>query len=685
MRRNREGRVSMPGTAPRPASRRAFRPGPDVLEDRRLLTASLQSISNMSVPSQQGRVVVLDGGGATNAQTFQATSSNPDVAASVVSGTFWTLNVQYTDPSNSANNFNGALTSQLFQNLTPTTVNEISLFTNDGYYTNKTFHRIAPNFPNPADYILQGGSPNGDGTGNSGQPGTPFITEPVQQLAYTGSYQLGMARTNAPNSNDTQFFLSTGAPNFLSTNYTLFGQLVSGVAAVSKLTQAPTTFNAALGEKSTPVNPPVITSATLSSTNPNGALILDATQAKPGETATITVTATDSVDHTVTARAFVVTVGAYSGPSQPAINYRPFANPATATTAVNHAAAVTLPGAGGYPDPTQPASLTYSFVTQPAHGAVGAFDAAQGTFVYTPNAGYVGPDTFQYTVQSTGPKSAPALLSSNPATVSIMTTRPTDDFDNVGHTQLAVFRPSTTDWFVLGPSGGRALPKFGAHTDIPVVGDFDGAGHAEQAVYRPSTSEWFVLGPSGGRSLGKFGGPGDIPVPGDYDGIGKTELAVFRPSTAQWFVLSPGGGRLLTTFGATNGVDVPVPADFDGLGHAEPAVYRPSTSEWFVLGSNGGRSLGKFGGPTDVPVPGDYDSLGHAELAVFRPSTAQWFVLSPTGGRLVNDGGGVFGAKNLVDLPLGGQAQSLNLLGRTTALRSSSVVIAPRPKNVPRV
>ena len=121
------------------------------------------------------------------------------------------------------------------------------------------------------------------------------------------------------------------------------------------------------------------------------------------------------------------------------------------------------------------------------------------------------------------------------------------------------------------------VPTYGAAnlSDIPLVGDFDGVGHPELAVFRPSTAQWFVLGPNGGHLLGTYGGTNmlDIPVPGDYDGVGHTELAVFRPSTAQWFVLGPNGGHLLGTYGGTNMLDIPVPGDYNGVGHTELAVF----------------------------------------------------------------------------------------------------------------
>jgi hypothetical protein len=118
------------------------------------------------------------------------------------------------------------------------------------------------------------------------------------------------------------------------------------------------------------------------------------------------------------------------------------------------------------------------------------------------------------------------------------------DYDGVGHTELAVFRPSTGQWLVLGPSGARALGTFGLPTDIPAPGDYDGVGHTELAVFRPSTGQWFVLGPNGARALGTLGVPTDIPAPGDYDGVGNTELAVFRSSSAQWFIARQPSGSV---------------------------------------------------------------------------------------------------------------------------------------------
>ncbi len=418
------------GASPRPRRGHSLRPIPEDLEDRRLLTASLAPISNLSVPAEQGYTLPLDGSGTTDAQNFTVTSSNPAIAAEVAQGQFWTLNVTYTDPSNAANDFSGPVTFQLFSNsnLTPNTASKIESFTNDGYYSNigKSITRVATGFPGATDFVIQGGAPNSDGTGSSGQPGTPFPNENVQQLAFTGTDQLGMANSavTTTGTNDTQFFITTGSPNSeLGYNYTIFGQMVSGQSTLAKLTQIPVTTNPNLGgEVSLPVNAPIY-SASLSTTNPNGVVVLDTTQSTAGQTSTITVTATDPTDGTTASQSFLVTVGAYSGPTASSlvstVNFKPLANPTDASTTANTAMSVTLAGPGTFPVPGASQALFFSLVSQPADGTVSNFNASTGTFTYTPKAGFTGTDTFQYMVASSGPNSGAPAATSNVGTVTI--------------------------------------------------------------------------------------------------------------------------------------------------------------------------------------------------------------------------------------------------------------------------
>jgi len=89
-------------------------------------------------------------------------------------------------------------------------------------------------------------------------------------------------------------------------------------------------------------------------------------------------------------------------------------------------------------------------------------------------------------------------------------------------------------------------------TDVPVPGDYNGDGRTDIAVFRPSTGQWFV------RDIATvtFGSSGDIPVPGDYSGDGVTDIAVYRPSTGHWLVR----GISDTAFG--NSTDTPLPLPY---------------------------------------------------------------------------------------------------------------------------
>jgi len=133
------------------------------------------------------------------------------------------------------------------------------------------------------------------------------------------------------------------------------------------------------------------------------------------------------------------------------------------------------------------------------------------------------------------------------------------DFDGDGAADLAVFRPTTGQWFILN-SGTSTFSffNFGVPGDIPVDGDFDGDARADLTVFRPSTNTWFRLNSSdGGFVVQAFGAAGDRPVAADYDKDGKTDFAVFRPSTGQFFTLRSKTGQFTVTNWGANG-DIPL-------------------------------------------------------------------------------------------------------------------------------
>ena len=328
------------------------------------------------------RFPLLANSGATDAQTFTVTSSNPDIAASVAQGPFWTLGVSYSNATTPAENFTGSLTFQLFQNLTPNTVSMIEQFTNDGYYVNtgKYFPRIVSDFDSPLTTVIQGGASNNEGTGASGQPNTPVWQ---RKRAGAGTHR---ARINwrwpirAGRTRMIRSFSSTPArPTALGYNYTVFGQLVAGQNTLDRDGDPGSVQkNPATGEDSQPVNPLTITSASLSSTSPDGVVILDTTEAKPGETATITVTATDPTDGTTASQSFNVVVGDYVGPTTSPtignINFRRTRTRYRSRRIKSRRSTVQLSGQNTYPDATVKVPLTYSLASDPTHGTITNFE-----------------------------------------------------------------------------------------------------------------------------------------------------------------------------------------------------------------------------------------------------------------------------------------------------------------------
>ncbi len=417
-----DSRSDRHGAGSRPGSKHSgCQPLVEVLEGRQLLTASLASIANVTVPALLGYQQPLAVGTVTppavvpTSQTFTATSSNPDIKVSVAQGQFWTVTVSH-QPANSSDVTitNETMTFQLFGNLTPQTVARITTLTNDGYYTNGFPTQTPPVLP--GQYIpritsvassgfsaIQGGSSSATSTSSSsGVP--PIATEPVQQLAFTGTNQLAMANTGAPNSSDAQFFITNGTltqsiQQSFNFNYTIFGQLVSGQQTVTDLSNVAVTTNSS-GEDSQPITPVVINSVALSSANPNGVLLIDTTGATAGETATITVTATDpNLPITTATQSFTVTVGAYNGPT----------NSVTSTVTANKPQLIQLQRSNP-PSTLANFNISYQIFSQPAHGTISQFDPTAGTLVYTPNTNYSGPDTFQYQVLVQANSSAPKTL-----------------------------------------------------------------------------------------------------------------------------------------------------------------------------------------------------------------------------------------------------------------------------------
>ena len=113
---------------------------------------------------------------------------------------------------------------ELYPEKAPNTVNNFISLANKGYYDGLIFHRVIPGF------MIQGGCPNGTGTGGPGYQidgefaANGFTTNDI--LHTTGV--LSMARTMAPNSAGSQFFVMVAPAPHLDGQYAAFGQITEG-------------------------------------------------------------------------------------------------------------------------------------------------------------------------------------------------------------------------------------------------------------------------------------------------------------------------------------------------------------------------------------------------------------------------------------------------------------------------
>lgn len=151
----------------------------------------------------------------------------------------------------------GNLKIELFAKDAPKTVNNFVFLARQGYYEGVVFHRIIK------DFMIQGGDPTGTGGGG---PGYTIPDELPPKLPYTRGI-VAMARTNAPNSAGSQFFICTGANCGgldQAPNYAQFGKVIEGDDVLTKLESVEVVKGNPVDRlPSKPTDPPVITKITI--------------------------------------------------------------------------------------------------------------------------------------------------------------------------------------------------------------------------------------------------------------------------------------------------------------------------------------------------------------------------------------------------------------------------------------
>jgi cyclophilin family peptidyl-prolyl cis-trans isomerase len=123
----------------------------------------------------------------------------------------------------------GPVTVELHDEAAPKTVANFRKLASDGFYDGLTFHRVIP------DFMIQGGCPQGTGTGG---PGYTFEDEINDNKVVRGA--LAMANSG-PDTNGSQFFIvTTEAAPWLDGKHTVFGRVIEGMDTVEAIEAAPT-------------------------------------------------------------------------------------------------------------------------------------------------------------------------------------------------------------------------------------------------------------------------------------------------------------------------------------------------------------------------------------------------------------------------------------------------------------
>ena len=134
-----------------------------------------------------------------------------------------TQNNQITDPSETPPT--GKVVIKLYPDVAPKHVAQISMLAKEGFYDGIIFHRVIDGF------MAQTGDPTGTGMGGSDLPDlrAEFSDEPFVRGT------LGMARSQHPDSANSQFFICFEEASFLNNQYTVFGKVIDGMEYIDKI------------------------------------------------------------------------------------------------------------------------------------------------------------------------------------------------------------------------------------------------------------------------------------------------------------------------------------------------------------------------------------------------------------------------------------------------------------------
>ena len=132
----------------------------------------------------------------------------------------------------------GVMKAELYPEIAPNTVNNFISLVKKGFYDGVIFHRVIPGF------MIQGGDPKGVGLGGPGYCiRGEFSANGFKNPLLHERGVLSMARTSAPNSAGSQFFIMHEDSPHLDGQYAAFGKLIEGVEVVDRICSVRTDYN----------------------------------------------------------------------------------------------------------------------------------------------------------------------------------------------------------------------------------------------------------------------------------------------------------------------------------------------------------------------------------------------------------------------------------------------------------
>lgn len=274
----------------------------------------------------------------------------------------------------------------------------------------------------------------------------------------------------------------------------------------------------------------------------------------------------------------------------------------------------------------------------PEHGTL---EIGGATVIYTPDARYVGIDSFSMRAGD-GIDYSPEHI----VTLNVLERG----------TGVSLFDPATGSWSMPMRDGSVRSFFFGDPGDQPLLGDWDCDGIDTVGMFRPSNGFVYISNSNAGGFAEQeffYGIAGDIALVGDWDGNGCDTLAVYRSGRIYLSnFLGTGPAESDFFFGIPG--DRPFAGDFDGDGRTGIGLYRQQTGFVYVRNEQStGVADNEFfyGLASDRIVAGDWDRDGTETVGIFRPSESAMY-LSNTNGQ--GDADVVYQFGTPADVPLAG-------------------------------